>query len=564
MPFDGKCSRASPDKATYAEGDRVLVRFEPGSFSPGDAPVRIVVRKLGRVVLEAYARSDAAGGAEADLGSFGPGGYEAAAYGPDGAVAAATAFDVHRPGGRPFRYGFLSDFSPRGESGREERAAAALRHLAAFHATHVQFYDWMYRHHELLPPAARFRDAMGREVDLDEVRARIAACVGRGMVPVAYGAVYGAEADYAAGHPDQILERSDGAKRDFISLISICDVSPGSPWCARLVEEYREACRELGFGGVHMDQYGSPKWAVRADGSLVDLGDCFGPLVDEAKAALGEDRFVVFNCVNAWPLDFLGGSRQDAVYVEVWEPYGRYRHLAELARKARLLAPGKPVVLAAYLKCFLDPNETDARRESCARLSFAVICANGATQLLFGEGDGVLAEGYYVNHGRWRPRFEPTLRAYADFVVKYGDLLFGPAVRDESLAYAGGVNDELRLEGLPWSVEYEAGKAGVSVARVGADSIAVNLVNLIGAEEESWTCGKEDPLPRGPFRIEIEAWGDVAEAFWASPDDGLGQAEPLAWEYAPHPRGRAVRIEVPSLAWWTLVYVRFSPPRRVP
>ncbi len=561
-----------PDRATYRTGESVLMTVQA---SPSGLPApRLTIKRLGRKVLElelAGAPNEPASrpsteSATVDLGTFAPGGYEVLLTGGTGGtgggkVLAATAFDVSAGAPESVRYAFMSDFSPCEPAERSRRAVRAGEALARLHATHVQFYDWMYRHHELVPPTAIFEDALGRPVDADAVRERVGICLARGMAPVAYGAVYGAEKEYSEANPLQVLERSDGRKADFIGIISICDISPDSPWSARIVAEFARACRVFGFRGIHMDQYGAPKLALRADGSLLDLADCFAPLVDRTKAELageGGDLFVVFNCVNAWPADFLAGSAQDATYIEVWDPWWRYRHLAELARKARLLAPGRPVVLAAYLKCFLDAAESDERRESSARLSLAVICANGATQLLLGEADGVLAEGYYVNHGHRRPSFEPVLRSYMDFIVKYRELLFGAEVRDESLTYAGGVNDEVRIAGVPWSAEYECGAVGVSVARLGSDSIVVNLVNLTGIEDERWTTGKEDPEPVGALFLELIAWADVEEVSCASPDYGIGSLEKVRWDYAPHPQGRCVRIAVPALRWWSLVLVRFK------
>jgi dextranase len=355
-----------------------------------------------------------------------------------------------------------------------------------------------------------------------------------------------------------VLEKADGSKHDFIGIISICDISPDSEWTRHIVNQFQDACRELNFGGIHMDQYGSPKLACAADGSLLDLERCFAPLVDRTKGALsqrGRERFVVFNCVNAWPADYLSGSRQDATYIEIWNPFSRYRHLAEIARKARLLAPGRPVVLAAYLPSFLDPDESWERRESCLRLSLAVICANGATQLVLGEGRGVLAEGYYVHHGQWRDEFADILFSYMDFIVKHRELLFGAEVTDESLSYAGGVNEDLRVSGAPWSVEYEPGCVSVSAARVGNDSIVVNLVNLVGIDDDRWTTGKPEPQPIRELSLECLSWGDVDEVLGASPDSNFGRLVPLPWEALSG--GGRIKISLPELSYWGIVLIRF-------
>lgn len=554
-------------KAFYriSEGISVTIRV-PGRES---GLYYVSVLSLGReiLVLQPEASQDEDPSVlKAELGSFPPGGYELLLKegSPEGMVLAAGAFDVWSRNNETLRYGFVSDFSPSDNAIERSLAYKRAADLALrLHLTHIQFYDWMYRHHELLPSTPVFSDALGRSVDLEAVRERIALCLERGMVPVAYGAVYGAEKEYAESYPEQVLGKADGSKHDFIGIISICDISPDSEWTRHIVNQFQDACRELSFGGIHMDQYGSPKLACAADGSLLDLERCFAPLVDRTKSVLsqgGHERFVVFNCVNAWPADYLSGSGQDATYIEVWNPFSRYRHLAEIARKARLLAPGRPVVLAAYLPCFLDPDESWERRESSLRLSFAVICSNGATQLVLGEGKGVLAEGYYVNHGHWRDEFADILFSYMDFIVKHRELLFGAEVTDESLSYAGGVNEELRLCGAPWSVEYEPGCVSVSAARVGDDSVVVNLVNLVGLNDDRWATGKPEPRSVRELSLELISWGDVDEVLGASPDSNFGRLVPLPWEALSG--GGRIRISLPELSYWSIVLIRFRPLRR--
>ncbi len=53
------------------------------------------------------------------------------------------------------RYAFLSDFGP-GDGNPE-----AVQWLRDLHFNAIQFYDWMYRHDALLPPADRFPGPSG-------------------------------------------------------------------------------------------------------------------------------------------------------------------------------------------------------------------------------------------------------------------------------------------------------------------------------------------------------------------------------------------------------------------
>src|SRR5207237_6697605 len=97
---------------------------------------------------------------------------------------ATTALDVQQRPLERLRYGFVSDFTP-GRGG--DAVADNVRRL---HLNAVQFYDWMYRHAELLPPQDEFGDALGRVVSMDTVERLAAAVRGAGSLPLGYAAVY--------------------------------------------------------------------------------------------------------------------------------------------------------------------------------------------------------------------------------------------------------------------------------------------------------------------------------------------------------------------------------------
>src|SRR5687768_13155299 len=67
---------------------------------------------------------------------------------PDGVVqaTASTAFDVLGRWTQAPRYGFLTEFEP---DRRDE--AATMAWAARFHLNGLQYYDWQYRHEQLVP-----------------------------------------------------------------------------------------------------------------------------------------------------------------------------------------------------------------------------------------------------------------------------------------------------------------------------------------------------------------------------------------------------------------------------
>ena len=94
---------------------------------------------------------------EVFLGSFPEGGYEVRC------LDVVTAFDVLEKSSQSPRYGFVSDFSSFDFN-------EGLLQMNKLHLTLIQFYDWMYRHHELVPKERFFVDPMKRTVDKEIIQ----------------------------------------------------------------------------------------------------------------------------------------------------------------------------------------------------------------------------------------------------------------------------------------------------------------------------------------------------------------------------------------------------------
>lgn len=442
------------------------------------------------------------------------------------------------------RMGFLSAFGP-GES-RPQR----LADMAGFHLTVVQFYDWMYRHYQFLPPSETYRDGMGRECSLRTVRERIDAVHAHGMAALAYGAVYGAEREYAEAHPEQLLHDADGRPHALIDRFYITDPRPG-PWRERLLAEYVATVRELDFDAIHMDQYGAPKRAFDAGGAPVDLRTSFPGLIDEAAArvrAVRRHAAVTFNAVNDWPSEAVAASDQAVVYIEVWPPHDRYRHLVELVHRARAASGGKQVVLAAYLEPF---REGGAAAEEAAFLATAVIAAAGGHHLLLGEGDRVLRDPYYPNHGSLSPNGRARMRRLYDHTAALHAWLFDPDAVDRSRTFAHGENAELAIHGTVTTSEPAAGSVWTAVWEHGDGSLVIHLVNLMHLEEDAWNAPKPEPgQALEGLTLEIGAGFRAPRVTWLDPDEERGPLG-LTCERS----GSIGRCRLPPLALWATLVV---------
>lgn len=415
------------------------------------------------------------------------------------------------------RYGFVSEFPP--ENSREEQ----IEELAKFHVNVVQFYDWMYRHFEFLPKEDRFKDAMGRDLSFATVRRRIAACHRHGMAALAYGAVYGAEPEFVERHPEWVLRNAAGEKLSLIDLFYITDLRPGAPWREHILDEFQGAVQQVGFDGIHMDQYGFPKWSYDYEGTSVNLAEHFSGLIDEAAARASEQRdgaAVLFNAVNNWPIERIAESNQAAVYIEVWPPHDDYRDLLNLIRRARDLS-GKQVILAAYLEPFREVGEG---AEQSALLATAVIAAAGGFHLLLGEGNAVLRDPYYPNHGHMSPEFAVIMRRYYDHTAANHHFLFNDDFQDVTTSFATGINEELVMFGAPVCTSPISGSVWMNVKQRGSQFI-VNLVNLTGLSDSRWNVAKEkSPVVEG-LTLTLSSHFDVERVVWSSPDEELPARE---------------------------------------
>ena len=185
----------------------------------------------------------------------------------------------------------------------DDATRRATRALAHWHVTVVQHYDWMWRHYRYRPPrhAGDFVDTLGRRVSHDAVRAAIEAGHDIGIASLAYGSVYGAEAEYVDRHPDERLFDETGKPLSLGGVFFINDLRPGSPWRRRLLQEYVRAVTDFAFDGIHMDTYGPPHAAFAADGEAIDFAATL-PWTHRGggRAADGDPRPTRASCSIAW------------------------------------------------------------------------------------------------------------------------------------------------------------------------------------------------------------------------------------------------------------------------
>ncbi len=465
----------------------------------------------------------------------------------------STAFDVLAdPFDRP-RYGFVVRMTD--DVDRE----AVARNFRRHHLNLAQFYDWAYRHSELMPPEESYVDPLGQVRTLSGVNSLARALSESGTIPLGYTAVYGVGADEAARWDGSLLRRADGKPYQFGDDFLLI-VDPADPvWMAHYLDQLDAMLSGTDFQGFHLDQYGWPKRAADSAGRPVDLAASFTTLIGAIRTRLPSSRFM-FNNVNDFPVESTAPAPQDATYIEVWDPHSGLGDLGALALKARALRPEHPPILSAYLSCYGagDPAGADA----AARLTMASIFSHGATHLLLGEDSHVLVHAYYPNNHRLPEASNDLFARWYDFAVRYGDLLFDPDQLDVTEQFAGGVNEEFVFESASdhgFSTKAVAGTVWTRVVRTPLGTV-VHLVNLVGQSDLTWDAVKAEPPVLEGLRVRaIPAVADPRAPLAADPDHvqlrALSEVASSPGEFNPLTGAQtAVTYALPPLKDWMMVW----------
>ncbi len=464
------------------------------------------------------------------------------------------------------RYGFYTDFWP-GQTA-EEAAARALT-LSKYHINIIQYYDWMYTHDHLLltnqagEAAAYYVSAWPASAMMSTrvIRDKIAASAARNMVNMAYSLIYGDSGN--AGCPERIewaaftssYQTACGAVAGHpptAQQIFVMDAS-NEGWQSHIFNEFRRAVELMGFDGIHLDNLGGA-WRYKYNSNDgIPEWVAFPSFINDCKTEIqsarpGRELFVTHNDVAGNYRDSICAASADCYYQEVW---GRdsYWDLGDIIRGAKAASGNtKQVVLAAYINRYDPPPQWIS--EASVKLADAAIFANGGFHLELGEGVEMLVNEYFPLH---TPGMSATLkramRDYYDFLVKYENLLSYNAL--------GNVADGTDAANI-WSGTHNLTKTAATgaiwtVSRLWRDEYdTLNLINLYGVD---WAWRNQSGNPTIQTDILLKYYSDkkIQHLYWATPDDGLGRLQELAFSEGVDGPGYYVMFTVPRLDFWDLV-----------
>jgi dextranase len=546
---------AYPDRGLYRPGQGVRIVVDLANDSSESvsvqvvATIRFLTHEVGRITREVVASP---GSQRVDL-LWMPPQEHPRGYGVDLAVVnhrgtvlgtAATAFDVLDHWTQAPRYGFLTNFGP-----DRRDMSETMEWLVRYHINGLQFYDWMYRHEDLLTSNDPYQDPLGRLLSRRTVDALISAAHQHGLAAMPYTAIYGASLPFYEAHPDWALLTAKGEPfRLGDNFLVYMDPSPDSPWTQHLMAEFAEMLRRTDFDGIHIDQYGDPKSGFNAAGQPVDLAQVFPAFINRAKATATSIRpgaSVVFNAVNNWPITTVAPADQDFVYIEVWPPNTLYQDLWRIIVNAQKLSGGKAVVLAAYI----EPS-----RFRNVLLTDAVIFASGAYHIELGEPGGMLSEAYFPNYQKMSGELVSILRRYYDFIVRYANVL-ALGTQDSTEENSG----RLTIEGVNTDAERVYKKVW-PITRRGDGFETINLINLLDIANPEWNgLLLADPAPQDNLRVRYHTDRGIKRVWLASPDSASPQPVSLVFSLGQDDHGEYVEFTVPRLEYWDLIVVEFAP-----
>lgn len=537
----------TPTRASFAPNEPVTIELT--AAPAGVLRVVSLTQTVANVTVEP-------GAALASLGELPHGGYGVEFVDATGTVLASTAVDVlSSPFERP-RYGFVARMDADADTNGVARFARRM------HLNLTQFYDWGFRHSELMPPTRTFFDPLGLPRDLDAIDGLARALSEVGSAPLGYSAVYAIGHDEIEDWRDAMLVRSDGEPyrlgENFLVLLD-----PAHPrWLEHYVAQLARALQGTELTGFHLDQYGWPKFALRGDGERVDLAASFRTLIDAVGDRIPAAQFI-FNNVNDFGTMQTAGATQHASYIEVWSPHETLGDLGLLATRTRALRPEHPPILSAYLSCYT--SEPSERADSAAQLVMATAFSHGATHLLLGEGGAALVDPYYPTNHELPQASIDMFVAWYDFLVRWGDVLLGPDVSDVTEFMTCGINGDVIIEGpeaVDFSTKAEPGRVWTRVTRTDRGML-VHLIDLRAQNEVAWDAGKTPAEPLAGLSLRLSPVAGVPEVSWASPGAEHGMSRRLEGEPASESvatdslsAGQTyVRYALPEFTTWGFAFI---------
>lgn len=419
----------------------------------------------------------------------------------DGATG-TTGIDVSSDWTRFPRYGWLSEY-PVGEP--QAAANAKVGQLVRdYHLNGIQFYDWMWRHENVIKrtggvPDDQWDDWSGKTISRIAVQNAIDAAHGLNVAAMPYSMAYAGLQGYeqiSGVSPAWGIFEDTAQQNQFVfdfgdkdPLTNLWLFNPAdSGWQNHITGEYRDQVNTMGFDGAHLDQLGQRDGVYDSAGNLLDLSTTFSDLTNATKANLQANdanrSAVTFNVVNGavdgWAAeDVATNANVDFLYSEIWERSESYQSVRAFVEQSRRQAGYKPMVLAAYM----NYNENAGARYEAEDAQLTGVAVDT-------DHTGYTGTGFVDQFGESGDSVTFTItadeaRPYA-LVFRYANASNAEATR--TISVDGVAADQVAFPSKDaWAIwEYDAytvidlqpGTHSVTISRTAADSGFINLDSL--------------------------------------------------------------------------------------
>lgn len=391
--------RVTAGKARYALGEEAVYTVQLDQSVPWSGQLQADMYQLNRLV-DRVSLPVAAGQSEALLHWTPPGadfqGYRmqvSVAGKPDAFKTAAV--DVSSDWTRFPRYGYVTEFPQE----TAEQSDAKLKQLSQeYYLNGYQFYDWMWRHDVSVysqtdaggkpvvdkngdfvtapvDAATSYSDLLGRYLYPLSVKQQVAAAQKYGSAAMAYQMNYAARENYEAfgvkrewglynkeatfPDPDPV-KFQNGFYFDWVNPPTALYLQdPGNPeWQAYITKQFDRSVNELGFDGIHLDQWGASDadFLYDYEGKPRYYSKDYDSLINAVKDSLIRNNparsHVTFNMVggNGGYADVPNpATKTDFDYSEIWQDKDRYKDVKQVVDETRSWDGGKAMVIAGYM-----------------------------------------------------------------------------------------------------------------------------------------------------------------------------------------------------------------------
>ena len=534
-------------------------------------------------------------------------GYLAEIYVTDGIAEqtlATIGVDVSTEWGRFPRYGFISHY---GSDKTVEQVKKEVDMLNRYHMTGIQFYDWQWQHHKLIPEgASQWKDVGLRDVFKSSIENYITKLHEVGSKCMFYDLLYGVTGNIVDGKPETPanLDGKDGVSSDWGwidlhandkdgydlhqvqyplgSWPSIYVMNPGNQdWVNYLSKEIKKVYQHLKFDGYHIDQLGRQREAYYTnlqskteDGQKVytggdrrdthDFEGYYANFINRMKSD-SKDKSLVMNAVSTFGgPKIVGTGNVEFGYNEMWgadDYLWNYRKIIQDNRRNN----GKNTfntVFAAYLHC--RNGKEGQFRTSSALFGNATIFALGGSRIEL-SGDHMLFTEYFPDDARkMSDKLQKSIIHYYDFLVAYENYLRDGNAETSVNMTMDGVNvvawdlsdpnpsvadaADQTIGPKPYSVNtYSTMKGNVT---------AIQLLNYSNFSRDNFNIRDiKETMPEPNVllnkKIVLDDAAPVARIWVASPDCFGGAPQEVVFTQ----NNGKVTFTLPSLEYWTMVVV---------